>query len=124
VLFSSERSANIDCSRPLASPLTATRTVTIANLHYHKMPISFPSAAGPSSTPSNDSYPSFPSSISGSDSVSDFSSDDGDSDDDEREAALIREEWEESLKQMQMLFSIVLVPFFGKWMGRRWSYWG
>jgi hypothetical protein len=91
------------------------------------MPISFPqSGAGPSSTPSNESYPSFPSSISssGSGSGSDVSSDYSSDDDDERERALIREEWEDSLRQMQMLFSIVLVPFFGKWMGRRWSYWG
>ena len=55
--------------------------------------------------------------------MSDVSSEYSD-DDDERERALIREEWEDSLRQMQMLFSIVLVPFFGKWMGRRWSYWG
>ena len=91
------------------------------------MPISFPqSGAGPSSRPSNESYPSFPSSLpsSGSDSGSDSSSDYSSDEEDERERALIREEWEESLRQMQMLFSIVLVPFFGKWMGRRWSYWG
>lgn len=56
--------------------------------------------------------------------MSDVSSDYSSDDDDERERALIREEWEDSLRQMQMLFSIVLVPFFGKWMGRRWSYWG
>jgi hypothetical protein len=37
---------------------------------------------------------------------------------------MIKEEWEESVRQMKMLFSIVLMPFFGKWMGRRWSYWG
>jgi len=91
------------------------------------MPITFPQKSaqpGPSSSPSNNSYPSFPSSISSdSDSISEFSSDE-DSDEEERERALIREEWEDSLRQMQMLFSIVLVPFFGKWMGRRWSYWG
>lgn len=23
-----------------------------------------------------------------------------------------------------MLFSLVLMPFFGRWWGRRWSYWG
>lgn len=28
------------------------------------------------------------------------------------------------MRQMQMLVSVVLMPFFGKWWGRRWSYWG
>lgn len=74
-----------------------------------------------------DSYPSFPSSISDDSDLSDFSSSSStsdDSEDEERQAALIREEWEESMRQMQMLVSIVIMPYFGKWMGRRWSYWG
>ena len=33
-------------------------------------------------------------------------------------------EWEESLEQLQQLFSIVLLPYLGKWLGRRWSHWG
>lgn len=56
-------------------------------------------------------------------SSSDVSSDDED-EDEEYERALIQEEWNESLRQMQMLFSLVLMPFFGRWWGRRWSYWG
>ncbi|ETW87369.1 hypothetical protein HETIRDRAFT_248238, partial [Heterobasidion irregulare TC 32-1] len=40
--------------------------------------------------------------------------------DDER---LAQEEWEESLEQLAQLVSVVLLPFFGKWLGRRWSYW-
>lgn len=54
------------------------------------------------------------------DSSSDLSSDY----DSDYEDALVREEWEESLRQMQALVSLVLLPFFGKWWGRRWSYWG
>ena len=117
-------------SIPAEFDITAIRNRPIHQLETDPliscvMPISFPqSNSGPSSTPSNESYPSFPSSISGSESMSDVSSEYSDDDDDERERALIREEWEDSLRQMQMLFSIVLVPFFGKWMGRRWSYWG
>ncbi|KAJ7630824.1 hypothetical protein FB45DRAFT_747267 [Roridomyces roridus] len=42
------------------------------------------------------------------------------SDDDYR---LAQQEWEESLHQLQQLVSIVLLPFFGKWLGRRWSQW-
>jgi hypothetical protein len=36
---------------------------------------------------------------------------------------MIQEEWEESLRQLEMVLSIVVVPFFGKWYGRRFSYW-
>src|SRR3954447_3172683 len=44
-----------------------------------------------------------------------------DSDDEYR---LAQQEWEESLVQLQQLVSMVLLPFLGKWLGRRWSYWG
>lgn len=37
---------------------------------------------------------------------------------------MIQEEWEESLRQLEMIVSIVLLPFFGKWFGRQWAYWG
>lgn len=41
-----------------------------------------------------------------------------DSDEDLR---LVQEEWEESLQQLQVLISIVLLPCLGKWLGRRTS---
>jgi hypothetical protein len=37
---------------------------------------------------------------------------------------MIQAEWEESLRQMEMILSIVIIPFFGKWWGRKWAYWG
>lgn len=43
-----------------------------------------------------------------------------DSDDDR----LADEEWEESLRELQDLVGVVLLPFLGKWLGRRWSHWG
>jgi hypothetical protein len=42
---------------------------------------------------------------------------------DSEEFYLAQREWEESLQQLQQIFSVVLLPFFGKWLGRRWSYW-
>lgn len=36
---------------------------------------------------------------------------------------LARQEWDEGVRQLQNAFKLVLIPFFGKWMGRRWSYW-
>jgi hypothetical protein len=44
-----------------------------------------------------------------------------DSDDEYR---LAQKDWEESLTQLHQLVSMVLMPFLGKWLGRRWSYWG
>lgn len=61
-------------------------------------------------------------SVSSLGSSSSSSSDSGyDSDEEYR---LAQEEWEESLKQLQLLVSVVLMPFFGKWLGRKWSHLG
>jgi hypothetical protein len=43
--------------------------------------------------------------------------------DEEQEYRLAQKEWEESLIQLQQLFAVVLLPFLGKWLGRKWSYW-
>ena len=42
----------------------------------------------------------------------------------EEQNRLAEQEWEESMEQLRQLVSIVLLPFLGKWLGRRWSYWG
>ena len=52
---------------------------------------------------------------------------DGDSDDldyDDGDSALAQKEWEESLSQLTQVFSVVLLPYFGKWLGRRYAYAG
>jgi Mitochondrial import 2 len=55
-------------------------------------------------------------------SLDDISSDTSyDADEDYR---LAQQEWEESLQQLHQLLTVVLMPFLGKWLGRRWSYWG
>jgi len=43
--------------------------------------------------------------------------------DSEEEYRLAQQEWEESLKQLQQLVSLVALPMFGKFLGRQWSYW-
>ena len=45
-------------------------------------------------------------------------------DSDDEEHRLAQQEWEESLEQLAQIVSVVLLPFLGKWLGRRWSYWG
>lgn len=62
-------------------------------------------------------------------STSDLPSD-GD-DDDEVDAETIDEyisdaeqEWRESLQQLELLLTMVLVPYLGKYFGRRCAYWG
>ncbi|KAK6530336.1 hypothetical protein TWF694_003693 [Orbilia ellipsospora] len=32
-------------------------------------------------------------------------------------------EWQESMKQLELLLSMVLIPFAGKWLGRRCAIW-
>ena len=49
-----------------------------------------------------------------------YSSDDSD----DEEYRLAQLEWEESLEQLAQIASVVLLPFLGRWLGRRWSYWG
>ncbi|KAH9944130.1 uncharacterized protein BXZ73DRAFT_96627 [Epithele typhae] len=61
-----------------------------------------------------------PHSVQSLDSVSVSSEASYDSDSDDR---LAEEEWRESLAQLQQLVGIVLLPMFGKWLGRRWSHW-
>lgn len=43
-------------------------------------------------------------------------------DSEEEEQRLAQEEWDESVQQLQLLLTIVVLPFFGKWLGRRWSH--
>ena len=62
-----------------------------------------------------------PASVASLDTISDSDDLDYELDEEELEA---QREWEESLEQLQQLFSIVLLPYLGKWLGRRWSHWG
>ena len=59
-------------------------------------------------------------SSSGSD-ITDVSTESGDDYDSERERQLERE-WEEGVEQLKMITTIVLLPFFGKWLGKKWAY--
>ncbi|KAK3499023.1 uncharacterized protein B0T23DRAFT_6463 [Neurospora hispaniola] len=58
-----------------------------------------------------DSLPSISSSI--------LDSDDSEYDD-ESDA---QKEWEQSLEQLQLLLNLVLIPFAGKFLGRKFAYW-
>lgn len=44
--------------------------------------------------------------------------------DSEDQSALIQEEWEESMRQIEAVLSVIILPFFGKWWGRRFAFWG
>lgn len=58
---------------------------------------------------------------SSSSDITDSSADSSDSYDSERERQLERE-WEEGMEQLKMITTIVLLPFFGKWLGKKWAY--
>ena len=62
-----------------------------------------------------------PESIASLDSDSSSGSSDGDYDEDE-ELRLAQLEWEENLRQLQLLLSVVLLPYVGKWLGRKWAH--
>jgi len=77
----------------------------------------------PSSSYANIPYPSteeevdsLPSSDAGSTTTG---SDDSDYDDSDADA-----EWRESLQQLELLLTMVLVPYVGKYFGRKCAYWG
>lgn len=50
-------------------------------------------------------------------------SDDGTISEDESESDAERE-WKESMQQLELLLSMVLVPYLGKYFGRKFAYWG
>lgn len=61
-----------------------------------------------------------PESVASIDSLS-LASDD--SSYDTEEEILAEQEWNESVEQLQQLMSLVLLPYLGKWFGRKCSYW-
>lgn len=44
--------------------------------------------------------------------------------DSEEEQRRAQQEWDDSIKQLNLALQIMVLPFFGKWLGRKWSYWG
>lgn len=70
----------------------------------------------PTSTPS-DEVASLPDSAP-SDDIDD------DEEDEEEELSDAEKQWQESLQQMELLLTMVVVPYAGKYFGRRFAYWG
>ncbi|KAH6682985.1 hypothetical protein B0J14DRAFT_632618 [Halenospora varia] len=68
--------------------------------------------ASPESSNDQDEVDSLPSSIDSSD----LDSEEGSSD--------AQREWEESLQQLELVLTMVIVPYIGKYAGRRFAYWG
>ena len=63
--------------------------------------------------------------VDSDDADSDMSESSSEADSDySEEARAIAKEWDENVKQLQMLVTVVLLPFAGKWMGRKVAYWG
>ncbi|GMK57252.1 hypothetical protein CspeluHIS016_0400860 [Cutaneotrichosporon spelunceum] len=56
-------------------------------------------------------------------SLGSYLSSSDDSSDIEDQSALIQEEWEESMRQIESVLSVIILPFFGKWWGRRFAHW-
>jgi hypothetical protein len=75
-----------------------------------------PSLLDPSSNGSDDEIDSLPESQTDSDDVTVSESDFEESD--------AEKEWKESLQQLELLLSMVIVPYMGKYFGRKFAYWG
>ncbi|TGJ81612.1 hypothetical protein E0Z10_g7145 [Xylaria hypoxylon] len=54
------------------------------------------------------------------DSLPSTSTESFESDDDDYDA---QKEWERSLEQLQLLLTMILIPFAGKYLGRKFAYW-
>lgn len=46
------------------------------------------------------------------------------SEDEDFEESDAEREWKESLQQLELLLSMVIVPYVGKYFGRKFAYWG
>ena len=46
------------------------------------------------------------------------------SDDDEQYVSDAEREWRESLQQLELLLTMIVVPYVGKYFGRKCAYWG
>ena len=75
-----------------------------------------PSLVDPSTNSSDDEIDSLPDSETDSDGVTASESDYEESD--------AEKEWKESLQQLELLLSMVIVPYMGKYFGRKFAYWG
>jgi hypothetical protein len=75
-----------------------------------------PSLLYPSTNGSDDDIDSLPDSQTDSDDVTVSESDFEESD--------AEKEWKESLQQLELLLSLVIVPYMGKYFGRKFAYWG
>ncbi|MCJ1437662.1 hypothetical protein MMC27_007049 [Xylographa pallens] len=51
-------------------------------------------------------------------------SDDIDSEEEDLEESDAEREWKESLQQLELLLTMVVVPYMGKYFGRKCAYWG
>ncbi len=49
---------------------------------------------------------------------------DSDSIDSDAEESDAEREWKESLEQLELLLTMVIVPYLGKYFGRKFAYWG
>jgi len=78
--------------------------------------MSQPSLLDPSSNGSDDDVDSLPESQTDSDDLT--------IDDDDFEESDADREWKESLQQLELLLSMVIVPYMGKYFGRKFAYWG
>ena len=89
-----------------SSPITTTAIMSEPSSSYANIP----------RASTLDEVDSLPSSDAGSDTSMSPS--------EEEELSDAEREWRESLQQLELLLTMVLVPYLGKYFGRKCAYWG
>ena len=94
-----------------------SRVMSLATLSFPPLPSQDPPStpSEPISAPQSPSSPTSPSHISHSASSSVSTTSEAEDDEAQRE-------WQESLAQLTLLFNLVLLPFIGKYFGRKFAY--
>jgi hypothetical protein len=96
-----------------ASPIMSASPAA-SNSSFSMSAYMVPSTQNPYSSPSDDDVASLPSEATTDSDLDTLSDDFSDAE----------AEWRESLDQLELLLTMVLVPFVGKYLGRRCAYWG
>ena len=120
---------SLDVSLPFSSLTSSSRRQSAGRLPKMSLSDSEPHIVH-SSTSTGDSAsipaeaPSSPSTGSSIDSLPDSASSDDIDSESEQEESDAEREWKESLQQLELLLTMVVVPYIGKYFGRKCAYWG
>ena len=121
--------ASLDVSLPFSSLTSSSRRQSAGRLPKMSLSDSEPHIVHSSSSSGDPASvsaeaPSSPSTGTSVDSLPDSASSDDIDSESEQEESDAEREWKESLQQLELLLTMVVVPYIGKYFGRKCAYWG